>query len=298
MGRNWLSYVLFLVVLIGSYSNKGTLLLTSAQSSFNRQRNHRSRPSDHSVPSFPPPPPPPPPPPLQEWYRVTHDSDESNTSDRLEQEVKYDATALLSKMKSSAERFVFAKKSSLQGILSSTKFRLASKNTRRLSASKRPDWRTTTRLSGGADPPDDSVVESSDNSSSNSSSEATPAAQARTPTAKHAFLGSLRLREKPLFPKTLSGNGAALAKKVKEGVSVMQQTSSQVGPSFLTALSLIWTADKGISFLSLYGISLLGASCGFYLFLYFITIGYALGVTLPLVAALYVYSVRTVWMMG
>jgi hypothetical protein len=116
-----------------------------------------------------------------------------------------------------------------------------------------------------------------ESSESDNSSKATPVA----PPPKRAFLGSFR--QMPKIPKIA---------KLKEGAAVIQETSSRVGPSFLTVASLLWASDKGVSFLSLYTLSLLGASCGFYLFLYFISIGYALGVTLPLIAALYLYNVR------
>jgi hypothetical protein len=141
---------------------------------------------------------------------------------------------------------------------------------------------TTTRLSGGADPPP----------TASDPEDASSTQQAIKPTAKRAFLGSQNLRKAALLPKKMKGKGA-IVQKVKEGVNVMQQTGSRVAPPFVTVLSLLYTADKGISFLSLYAISLLGASCGFYLFLYFITIGYALGISLPLAAALYVYNVST-----
>jgi steroid 5-alpha reductase family enzyme len=40
----------------------------------------------------------------------------------------------------------------------------------------------------------------------------------------------------------------------------------------------------------IYGLALLGSCSGFHLFLYFITVGYALGVTLPVIFALYIQS--------
>ena len=46
----------------------------------------------------------------------------------------------------------------------------------------------------------------------------------------------------------------------------------------------------GLSLPAVYILALLGASSGFYMFLYFITIGYAFGVMFPLVAALGIYN--------
>ena len=42
---------------------------------------------------------------------------------------------------------------------------------------------------------------------------------------------------------------------------------------------------------AVYALALLGSSCGFYLFLYFITVGYVCGVTLPVLVAMIVYNV-------
>jgi len=53
------------------------------------------------------------------------------------------------------------------------------------------------------------------------------------------------------------------------------------------SLAAVFANKKGagISFVTLYALSLLGSSVGFYLFLYFISVGYALGIFLPLFAA-------------
>ncbi len=70
---------------------------------------------------------------------------------------------------------------------------------------------------------------------------------------------------------------------------------SQAGPAMITLLSLLYFNNgkkDEISLLTLYTLALLGASCGFHLFLHFITLGYALGVTLPLIVALSFYQVR------
>ena len=53
--------------------------------------------------------------------------------------------------------------------------------------------------------------------------------------------------------------------------------------------SLAKGLEQRLSYTTLYGLALLGASCGFYLFLYFITVGYALGITLPVISSLLFY---------
>jgi hypothetical protein len=145
-----------------------------------------------------------------------------------------------------------------------------------------------TQLSGGGEEPrvEDSFTETDQISlSSPSHISSTPAT-----TKPRAFLGSLHHRKETLIPKFAEVNTAAL-QKVKAGLEALQETSTRVAPSIVTIFSILWTSEKGISFLPLYALSLLGASCGFYLFLYFITVGYAMGVTLPLVAALFMYKV-------
>lgn len=52
--------------------------------------------------------------------------------------------------------------------------------------------------------------------------------------------------------------------------------------------------DGDIHFLGVYALALLGSCSGFHLFLYFITVGYALGVTIPVCVALYMYSKQPV----
>jgi hypothetical protein len=52
--------------------------------------------------------------------------------------------------------------------------------------------------------------------------------------------------------------------------------------------------DGDIRFLGVYALALVGSCSGFHLFLYFITVGYALGVTLPVCVALYMYSKQPV----
>jgi steroid 5-alpha reductase family enzyme len=64
---------------------------------------------------------------------------------------------------------------------------------------------------------------------------------------------------------------------------------SAIGP----AIMAMFAAKDGLSFLTVYALALLGSSVGFHLFLYFISIGYALGIALPLTAALYKYLTMT-----
>ena len=63
----------------------------------------------------------------------------------------------------------------------------------------------------------------------------------------------------------------------------------QVAPAALAALHLLYNRGD-ITFLGVYTLALLGSSSGFHLFLYFITVGYALGVALPVAVALCLYS--------
>ena len=91
------------------------------------------------------------------------------------------------------------------------------------------------------------------------------------------------------------GESEVLRKNFQQTLALLHKVSSQAGPSVITVLSLLGNSTKkdDISFATLYTLALLGASCGFHLFLHFITLGYALGVTFPLVAALIFYQVRT-----
>jgi hypothetical protein len=80
---------------------------------------------------------------------------------------------------------------------------------------------------------------------------------------------------------------------------VLQQLASRLGPTLLTVVALLNQHSRnpndqpGVSIVTIYSLVLLGASCGFHLFLYFITLGFALGVTIPLVVSLLVYQVKT-----
>jgi hypothetical protein len=185
-----------------------------------------------------------------------------------------ETTTFLSNAKASAGRlFIPTKRSSLINGINSAMDRLRYQNRYRNTATPRLKLRITTQLSGGAEPEDENKVSD----------------QPQSKAAK-AFFGSLRRRPRTLLPQITRANEATL-QKVKQGFAALQETSTQVAPSVVTFLSVLWTSDNGVSFLSLYVLSLLGASCGFYLFLYFITVGYAIGITLPLIVALNIYKV-------
>jgi len=83
-----------------------------------------------------------------------------------------------------------------------------------------------------------------------------------------------------------------LRRNFQQALSFVQNTSSQAGPSIIAVLFLLLISAKReeISLVTLYTLALLGASCGFHLFLHFITLGYALGVTFPLIVALLFYQ--------
>jgi len=66
-----------------------------------------------------------------------------------------------------------------------------------------------------------------------------------------------------------------------------------VGPAAVAAAGLLYKEGE-LSFLGVYALALLGSCSGFHLFLYFITVGYSLGVMLPVLVALYVASKRPV----
>eukprot|EP00529_Nitzschia_sp_RCC80_P026508 CAMPEP_0113521950 /NCGR_PEP_ID=MMETSP0014_2-20120614/44927_1 /TAXON_ID=2857 /ORGANISM="Nitzschia sp." /LENGTH=342 /DNA_ID=CAMNT_0000419971 /DNA_START=367 /DNA_END=1392 /DNA_ORIENTATION=+ /assembly_acc=CAM_ASM_000159 len=103
------------------------------------------------------------------------------------------------------------------------------------------------------------------------------------------------------------------ASKILHGLLLVQKIGVQFGPTILTIMSLVtsynndsWGRDvrsiiggdieqktSGISFLTMYLLSLLGSSCGFSTFLYFITVGFGTGVALPLSTALIVYIQET-----
>ena len=108
-----------------------------------------------------------------------------------------------------------------------------------------------------------------------------------------AFLGNLdTLRRRSLkLPETIIQSKDPIVQRMKSAAEAMHQTGSRAIPSVMTTLTVLYAANGGISAASLYFLALLGASCGFYFFLYFITIGYALGIGFPLLVSLYVYNV-------
>ena len=58
-------------------------------------------------------------------------------------------------------------------------------------------------------------------------------------------------------------------------------------------IAVFGVKQSPMSFGSLYALALVGSSVGFYLFLYFISIGYALGIALPLAVALARYCSKS-----
>ena len=149
--------------------------------------------------------------------------------------------------------------------------------------------RETTRLVGGAN----FAVETEENPQQNDSSSSNPPSgfSSDATQGRKSFFGNILPKTQQLFLSKESEE--TIRKNIQLVLSIVQKTTSQAGPSFLTALSLFGSNGQknGVSFLTLYMVALLGASCGFHLFLHFITLGYALGVTLPLALALFVYQV-------
>ena len=114
--------------------------------------------------------------------------------------------------------------------------------------------------------------------------------QIRASQGNKAFLG--KNRHVGSRSMNLPSKARYLQQRLKQGADSLKEQTSKAGPAALTTFSILYTCEKGgISFATLYALALLGASVGFYLFLYFITIGYSLGITLPLMAALIVYNV-------
>jgi hypothetical protein len=64
-----------------------------------------------------------------------------------------------------------------------------------------------------------------------------------------------------------------------------------LGPAAVSFAQLFYQRDGLLTKPAIYALALLGSSCGFHLFLYFITFGYACGVTLPVLAAMILYNV-------
>ena len=145
-------------------------------------------------------------------------------------------------------------------------------------AGKRPSthFSTLMRLSGGAD--DESYTGKVDEIKESRSG---------------AFLGNIdTLRRRSLkLPETIIQSKDPILQRMKSAAEMMHQTGSRAIPSAMTTLTVLYASDRGVSAASLYALALLGASCGFHLFLYFITIGYCLGIGIPLLVSLYVYNV-------
>eukprot|EP00934_Nitzschia_sp_Nitz4_P008071 Nitzschia sp. Nitz4//scaffold73_size107353//77999//79155//NITZ4_004328-RA/size107353-processed-gene-0.196-mRNA-1//-1//CDS//3329557500//8061//frame0 len=98
-----------------------------------------------------------------------------------------------------------------------------------------------------------------------------------------AFMRNMHLSTRNI----LQHQGEMVVRKAREGMEaiLLVRPSSPGVTSFLSNLCLS-NNGRGLSLESLYALSLLGSSCGFYLLLYFITFGYTLGVGLPVTLAL------------
>lgn len=91
-------------------------------------------------------------------------------------------------------------------------------------------------------------------------------------------------------PTLRLGMGSAVLNKLKGQSS---RLLAALGPLSM-AFGQLLVPTSGHAFLTkpaIYALALLGSSSGFYLFLYFITIGYCCGVTLPVLVAMIVYNV-------
>lgn len=91
-------------------------------------------------------------------------------------------------------------------------------------------------------------------------------------------------------PKLNLGMGSSALEKMQTQSSKLL---SALGPAAVTFSRLFYPSDGKtlITKPAVYALALLGSSSGFYLFLYFITVGYCGGVTLPVLVALIVYNV-------
>lgn len=109
---------------------------------------------------------------------------------------------------------------------------------------------------------------------------------------KKSTFGYIFPKSKRFFVSEASED--VVRRRFQQTLARTQKISSQAGPTLITAVTLLFSIGMKdeISILTLYTLALLGASCGFHLFLHFITLGYALGVTLPLIMALNSYQVR------
>lgn len=80
-----------------------------------------------------------------------------------------------------------------------------------------------------------------------------------------------------------------------EAMEKIKTQSSRVftslGPAAMSFCQLLYQTNGMLTKPAVYALALLGSSFGFHLFLYFITIGYAFGVTLPVTVAMTLYNV-------
>jgi hypothetical protein len=91
-------------------------------------------------------------------------------------------------------------------------------------------------------------------------------------------------------PKLNLGMGSSVLEKLKGQSS---KFLSALGPAAYALAQLLSPSDGKtlITKPAVYALALVGASSGFYLFLYFITVGYCCGVTLPVLVALIICNV-------
>mmetsp|Transcript_13722 Transcript_13722/g.27718 ORF Transcript_13722/g.27718 Transcript_13722/m.27718 type:complete len:555 (-) Transcript_13722:358-2022(-) len=150
--------------------------------------------------------------------------------------------------------------------------------------------RETTRLVGGGT--NENIERKEDPQQNESSLSYNPSASNVSDDGKgeKSFLGNILPKTQQLFLS--KGSELGIRRNFRQMLAFLHKTTSQAGPSLLTALSLFGNRPNKneVSVLTLYMVALLGASCGFHLFLHFITLGFALGVTLPLIVALFFYQ--------
>lgn len=155
---------------------------------------------------------------------------------------------------------------------------------------KRDYLRETTRLVGGANPDTGVDQETLGGANLNTDVDQYPPGSIQNPL-------DLGLEDMPMVPPRNQNQESRemLRKRFQRTLMLTHNVASQAGPALITLLALLYFHNgkkDEISLLTLYTLALLGASCGFHLFLHFITLGYALGVTLPLIVALHFYQVR------
>lgn len=102
-----------------------------------------------------------------------------------------------------------------------------------------------------------------------------------------------KIRSKTVQPLQTSWNSLTQSQgHASTGTSTnADRYMSAIGPAIVALFSS--KKEGQLSFLTVYALALLGSSVGFHLFLYFISIGYALGIALPLAVALYKYVAVT-----